>query len=84
MAKQANQVYQSFLVRCWLIRPATEDEPETWRFELCEVAAEPQKHGFNNLEQLIAFMAAKLTAVAASSKQDSDEEENRKGGNSKP
>jgi hypothetical protein len=80
MAKQADQVYQSFLVRCWLMPPATAAEPETWRFELREVAAEPQKHGFSNLEQLIAFMAVKLTAVAASSKQDSGEEENRKGG----
>jgi hypothetical protein len=79
MAKQADQVYQSFLVRCWLMPPATTGEPAAWRFELREVAAEPQKHGFSNLEQLKAFMAAKLTAVAASSQQDSGEEENRKG-----
>jgi hypothetical protein len=79
MAKQADQVYQSFLVRCWLMPPATAAEPETWRFELREVAAEPQKHGFSDLEQLKAFMAVKLTAVAASSQQDNDEEENRKG-----
>jgi hypothetical protein len=72
MAKQADQVYQSFLVRCWLMPPATTDEPAAWRFELREVAAEPQKYGFSDLEQLIAFMAAKLTAVAATSNQDGD------------
>ncbi|MBK8986388.1 MAG: hypothetical protein IPM39_09945 [Chloroflexi bacterium] len=79
MVKQAKRVYQSFLVRCWLMPPTTAAEPETWRFELREVAAEPRKHGFSDLEQLKAFMAVKLTAVAASSQQDSDEEENRKG-----
>jgi hypothetical protein len=79
MVKQADRVYQSFLVRCWLMPPATAAEPETWRFELREVAAEPQKHGFSDLEQLKAFMAVKLTAVAAGSKQHSDKEENRKG-----
>lgn len=80
MSEQADQVYQSFLVRCWLIRPATTDEPPTWRFELREVSADPQKHGFSDLEQLKAFMAAKLTAVAAGSNRDNDKEENRKGG----
>lgn len=72
MAKQADQVYQSFLVRCWLMPPATTGEPAAWRFELREVSAEPQKHGFSDLEQLIAFVAAKLTAVAAASNQDGD------------
>jgi hypothetical protein len=72
MAKQADQVYQSFLVRCWLVPPATTGEPATWRFELREVSAEPQKYGFSDLEQLIAFVAAKLTAVAAASNQDGE------------
>ena len=74
MAKQADQVYQSFLVRCWFIPPATTDEPAAWRFELREVSAEPQKHGFSDLEQLIAFVAAKLTAVATASNQDGDKD----------
>lgn len=79
MSKQAPQVYQSFLVRCWLILPATSDEPPTWRFELREVSAEPQKHGFSDLEQLKNFMAAELAAIAVSSEQDSDKEDSRKG-----
>jgi hypothetical protein len=74
MAKHADQLYQSFLVRCWLIPPATIGEPVTWRFELREVAADPQKYGFSDLEQLIAFMAAKLTAVAAAGNQDGDKD----------
>ncbi|MFQ5399581.1 MAG: hypothetical protein ACE5E7_08280 [Anaerolineae bacterium] len=81
MSEQAEQVYQSFLVRCWLILPVTADEPPTWRFELREVTAESQKHRFSDLEQLKAFMAAKLAAIAASSKQDNHIGENRKGNN---
>jgi hypothetical protein len=72
MVKQADQLYHSFLVRCWFIPAATVDEPPTWRFELQEVSAEPQKYRFSDFEQLQAFMAAKLTAVAAASNQDSD------------
>jgi hypothetical protein len=72
MSKQANQLYHSFLVRCWFIPAATVDEPPAWRFEVQEVSAEPQKHRFSDFEQLKAFMAAKLTAVAAASNQDGD------------
>jgi hypothetical protein len=72
MVKQADQLYHSFLVRCWFIPAATVDEPPTWRFELQEVSAEAQKYQFSDFEQLQAFMAAKLTAVAAASNQDSD------------
>jgi hypothetical protein len=65
MSKEADQVYQSFLVRCWLIPPATKDEPPAWRFELREVAAEAQKHRFSDLAQLKEFISAKLAALAA-------------------
>jgi hypothetical protein len=80
MSKQADQVYQSFLVRCWLIPPATTDEPPVWRFELREISAKPQKHGFSDLVQLKEFMSAKLAAIVASSKQERGQEENWKGG----
>ena len=65
MSKQTEQIYHSFLVRCWLTPPATADEPSAWRFEVQEVTDEFQKHRFSNLEQLNAFTSAKLTAVAA-------------------
>jgi hypothetical protein len=76
MSKQTNQLHQSFLVRCWLIPQGTVGEPSLWRFELQELTAESQKHRFSDLEQLNAFMAARLTAVADSSKQDDGKEEN--------
>jgi len=74
MAKQADQVYHSFLVRCWFIPAATADEPPTWRFELREVSAEPQKHRFSDFEQVQAFISAKLTAVAAGSHRNGDKD----------
>ncbi len=79
MAEQADHIYQSFLVRCWLIPPATTDEPPNWRFELREVSAEPRKHRFSELEQLKAFMSAKLGAIAAGSNGEVGKEESRIG-----
>jgi hypothetical protein len=76
MSKQADPVYQSFLIRCWFIPPATADEPPAWRFEVQEVTDESQKHRFSDLEQLQAFVAAKLVAVAAGSNRDSDKDIN--------
>jgi len=79
MPKEADQFYQSFLVRCWLIPPATTDELPTWRFELRDVTAEPQKHRFSDLEQLKAFMSAKLAAITVRSNRKGGNEESRKG-----
>ena len=79
MSKQAHQVYQSFLVRCWLIPPETTDEPALWRFELREVPAESQKQRFSDLEQLKEFISAELTDMAVRNEREIDKEENRKG-----
>jgi len=65
MSKQTDQLYHSFLVRCWLIPPATTDEQPEWRFEVQDVSAEAKKHRFSNFEQLHAFTTEKLTAVVA-------------------
>ncbi len=46
-------------------------EPAAWRFELQEVSAESPKHRFNDLEEVRAFVSAKLTAVAADDGPDS-------------
>jgi len=78
MSKQVDQIYQSFLVRCWLIPAAATGEP-VWRFELREVSAEPQKHRFSDLEQLKAFMSAKLAAITVRSNREGGSEESRKG-----
>lgn len=82
MTKQVKHIYQSFLVRCWLLPPTTADEPVPWRFELHEVSAESQKYRFSDYEQLTTFVAARLTAVATHSRQGNDKEDDPKG--SKP
>ena len=74
MSKEADQIYQSFLVRCWLIPPATTDEPSAWRFELRDVSAEFQKHRFSDFVQLKDFVSTKLMCVAARNKRTSDKE----------
>ena len=79
MSKQVDQIYQSFLVRCWLIPAAATGEPPVWRFELREVSAEPQKHRFSDLEQLKAFMSAKLATLTVRSNREGGAEECRKG-----
>lgn len=79
MSKQADQVYQSFLVRCWLIPSATTDEPPIWRFELREVSAEPQKHRFSDLEQLKAFLSTKLATITVHSNREGGQVESQKG-----
>ena len=78
MSKQTEQLYHSFLVRCWLTPPATTDEPSAWRFEVQEVTDESQKYRFGNLEQLNAFTLAKLTAVAAGNN-DGEREDDQNG-----
>ena len=40
MLENGDQIYQSFLVRCWLLPSSMADEPQAWRFELRDVSAE--------------------------------------------
>ena len=75
MAIQTDQIYQSFLIRCWLIPSATANEPPAWRFELREVTAESSTQRFGSFAQLQEYMAARLTAVAANNNHESDKEE---------
>jgi hypothetical protein len=75
MAMQTDRIYQSFLVRCWLIPPATANEPPAWRFELREVTAESPVQRFGSFAQLNEFMAARLTAVATQNGRQPDIEE---------
>jgi hypothetical protein len=78
MSNQAEKIYQSFLVRCWLMLPETPDELTTWRFELQEISAEPQKQRFGDFEQLKMFMSARLAAIANNNAQ-ANEGDNRQG-----
>jgi len=46
--------YRAYLIRCW------QDEPAAWRFSVEEVRAGAQRHGFRELEDVIAFLRAEL------------------------
>lgn len=76
MQEQAEHIYHSFLVRCWLTPPTTADEPPAWRFELQEVSAESEKHRFRNLDLLCAFTSAKLDGIVAEHSQVNQKGEN--------
>lgn len=80
MSEQADHIYQSFLVRCWLVQPATAVDPPVWRFELRDVAQKPQRKHFSDLEQMKSFLAEKLVALTESSKQYSDKADGQRGG----
>ena len=56
--------YQSFLLRCWLARPAVGDEPAQWRFSLRQVAAEPQEYAFGTLAELVDSLNLTLEEAA--------------------
>lgn len=79
MQKDAQSIYQSYLIRCWLVSSSTESEYPIWRFELREVSAEPQKHRFSDLEQLKTFLSATLALMAVDKERDDDSENSRKG-----
>jgi hypothetical protein len=77
MSKETDQVYHSYLVRCWLVPRETTDEPALWRFELRQVPAEDQKQRFSDLEGLKAFISAKLAIMAIDIERDDDSEDGR-------
>lgn len=79
MPENEQPIYQSFLVRCWFVAPASAGKAPVWRFELRDVSAEPQKQRFSDLEQLKNFVATELDAIAAGNEQGSDGEDGRKG-----
>ena len=51
--------YQSYLLRCWEVRSQQPDQPATWRYSLQDPQTE-QKHGFADLEELVAFLQAEF------------------------
>ena len=50
--------YQSYLLRCWQISPATDERPARWRFVLRSVTEEPREQDFATLDDLFAFLSA--------------------------
>jgi hypothetical protein len=62
MPREEQAIYQSFLVRCWFVKPATKGEAPAWRFEVRDVSAEPQKRRFSDLDQMKEFIAVELAA----------------------
>ena len=58
-ASESTPRYQSYLLRCWEVRSRQPNQPATWRFSLQDPQTE-QKHGFADLEELVAFLQAEL------------------------
>jgi hypothetical protein len=52
--KAKHQPYRAYLLRCW------QDAPAAWRFSVEEVRAEPQRRGFRDLDDLVAFLCTEL------------------------
>ena len=67
MSKPPTHLYQSFLVRCWLLPPVGKGEAFAWRYELVNVSAEPVGRAFSDLEQLKESMSITLQGFAAGS-----------------
>ena len=51
--------YRAFMLRCWEVRTSDPGDPATWRFSL-EDPDSRQKHGFADLEALVAFLGDEL------------------------
>jgi len=54
--------YQAYVLRCWEERRQTPDCPGVWRFSL-EDTRTGQRHGFGDLERLVALLRAELMDV---------------------
>lgn len=54
--------YRAFMLRCWEVRSAAPGGPVTWRFGL-EDPDTRQRHGFADLEALVAFLGEELGGV---------------------
>ena len=52
--------YESYLLRCWQVSPATSAEPAQWRFTLRDVSAEPKEQAFASLAELMSHLAKEL------------------------
>jgi hypothetical protein len=50
--------YRTFLLTCWQEESAAAD-PKMWRFRL-EEARTGEQHGFTDLQEVMAFVKAKL------------------------
>jgi len=60
MSKTAHPLYQSFIVRCWLVPAAGIGETTAWRFELVDVSVGPHGRAFTELDQIMESMLATL------------------------
>jgi hypothetical protein len=64
MPRESRSHYQVYLLRLWRERPASAGNPAAWRFVL-ENPNTRQKHGFDKLEGLLAFLQACVSVEAA-------------------
>jgi hypothetical protein len=67
---QNDDVYQSYLLRCW--QEGGEGEAnQTWRFALTKVGDDEERLGFTTLWDLFAYLEQRLcTPLAASNERD--------------
>ena len=52
---------RAYLIRCW--QDSHIAAPHQWRFTVEEVLHDKQRWGFDNLDELLAFLLAELTDV---------------------
>jgi hypothetical protein len=56
--------YGAYLLRYWEVRSDRPGRPSSWQFSL-EEAGTGERHGFHDLEALVAFLELELGCVAA-------------------
>jgi hypothetical protein len=59
--------YRAFMLRCWEVRSPDPEGRTTWRFGV-EDPHTGQKHGFADLEALIAFLQTELLEETGSTR----------------
>ena len=52
---------RAYLIRCWI--ESHRAAPRRWRFTVEEVLHDKQRWGFDDLDELLAFLLAELTDV---------------------
>lgn len=55
--------YVSFILRCWQEEEANVDHQLDWRFSIQEIGTKRRQIGFNQLEQLFAYLEEQLMST---------------------
>ena len=60
MRLEGRDLRRAYLVRCWQEGGPDPDGAREWRFSVEEVLHERQRRGFDDLEDLVAFLREEL------------------------